>query len=122
MCQVTQTAMRMKKPLKAQCLATNMAQYSRVSHKVLMDTILTRRGMALCLTKFDIYVPIFGWFISQSYSLWLLRSKNNAARSSRGVVGSTGTNAPSTPSPREMIPNMVNRIFISSEKDGKCTQ
>ena len=48
---VTQTAIKMKRELKAQWDATKMAQYSRVSQRVATETILTRSGIALWWTK-----------------------------------------------------------------------
>ena len=104
---VTPIAMAMKRALKAQCDATKIAQYNNVIHRVRMDTILTRRGMDLCTTKFDIYTPIRGWFISQSYNLRLPRRKSAAASRRNGVVGSTGTNAPMIPNVSDMMPRNV---------------
>ena len=40
-CIVTPVAINMKKALKAQCSATNIAQYSKVSHNVVTAMILT---------------------------------------------------------------------------------
>ena len=100
-------AMAMKRMLRAQCDATKIAQYSSVIHSVRTDTILTRIGTALCLTKLLMYVPIRGWFISQSYSLRFPRRKSAAESRRNGVVGSTGMNAPMTPNDNDMMPRKV---------------
>ena len=107
MCIVTPIAMAMNKALRDQCDATKNAQYSNVSHKVAIDTILTRSGTALCFTKLVMYVPILGWFMSQLYSLRFPRRKSAAESSRNGVVGSTGTNAPMIPNASDMRPRRV---------------
>ena len=76
-----------------------------------MATILILSGMDLWTMKLDIYVPSRGWFMSQSYSLRLLRRNKAAARRSSGVVGSTGRNAPKIPSPNDISPSMLRIIF-----------
>ena len=71
------------------------------------------------MRKLDIYTPSLGWFISQSYNLRLPRRKRAAARRSSGVVGRTGRNAPKTPNPSEISPNIVRSTFIDSFADAK---
>ena len=53
-------ASRMKKSLKAQCSATNMAQFISVIHTRLTEMTLTLNGMALCSMKLRIYGPNSG--------------------------------------------------------------
>ena len=109
---VTAVASRIKKALNAQCSATNIAQYNRVIQSIDTDSTLIFKGIALLTIKLDIYGPSFGWFISHSYNpLWLLRNKA-AERRSKGVVGSTGRNIPSIPSPNDISPAIVRTIFI----------
>lgn len=110
---VTPTAITMNIRRRSQCSATKMAQKSRVSHKVLIETTLTLFGIALCSRKLEIYGPNFGWFISQSYRFLLLLKNKVAARSRNGVVGSTGTKAPAIPNPKAIKPNIVKTIFTS---------
>lgn len=111
-CIVTPVAIAKKHRRNVQCDVTKTAQYSRVIHRVDMETIFTLSGIALCLMKLVIYGPSFGWFMSQSYSLRFPRRNSAAASNSSGVVGNTGRNAPSTPSPSEINPNMVSNTFI----------
>lgn len=113
-CTVTPMAIDIKKARNAQCSATNIAQYSKVSHRVVMAIIFIWRGIVLCSRKFFIYGPSLGWFISQSYSPLLLRRKRAADRSSRGVVGSTGKNIPRIANPRDISPNIVRNIFTGN--------
>ena len=111
---VTPMAMAMNRTLIAQCDETNIAQYSSVAHSVNTDTTLIRIGTALCLAKLLMYVPRLGWFISQSYNLLLPRRKSAEARRRKGVVGSTGMNAPRIPNPSAITPNKVRILAIRS--------
>ena len=111
---VTPMAMAMNKELRAQCDATKIAQYSSVIQSVRMETILTRIGIDLCFKKLEMYTPIRGWFISHSYSPLLPRRKSAEASRRKGVVGSTGTNAPRMPNPRAMMPSRVRIQAIRS--------
>ena len=108
---MTPTAMAMKSVRIAQWSDTKIAQLSRVTQSAVIETTFTLRGIALCLRKLDMYPPSFGWFISQSYSFRFPRRNKAAANNSRGVVGSTGRNAPNTPNPSDIRPNMVKIIF-----------
>ena len=91
--------------------ATNTAQYRRVSHTILTDTILTLRGIALCSLKFFIYGPRCLCDNSQLYSLAELRMYRAADSKRNGVVGSTGRNIPDTPNTNDRLPNRTNRYF-----------
>lgn len=109
----------MKNKRNAQCSATKDAQYSKVSHNVVSDIIFTLSGIALYFKKDEIYGPKRGCSKSQSYSLLLPRKNNAAARSSNGVVGSTGRKIPKIPNPKDISPNMVRAILISCKNGRK---
>ena len=109
---VTATAINMKNKRNAQCSATKDAQYSKVNHNVLIDIIFTLSGIVRCFKNVEIYGPKRGCSISQSYSLLLPRKNNAAARSSNGVVGSTGRKIPKIPKPKDVSPNIVRAILI----------
>ena len=101
----------MNKRRSAQCSATKAAQQLNVIQRAVIETILTRMGIALFSMKLDMNVPSRGWFINHRYRLSLPFRKSVAASRSSGVVGSTGRNAPNIPSPSDMRPNIVRSIF-----------
>ena len=63
---VTPTAIVINSTWSGHFSVTKNVQYRSVIHNMLTDKILTRKGIALCSRKLEIYGPNFGWFISQS--------------------------------------------------------
>ena len=57
---LTAAAITIKRARKAQCSATTIAQYRRVSQTIVTDTILTLKGIALWTKKLEIYGPSLG--------------------------------------------------------------
>ena len=89
-----------------------MVQYVNVPQTRAVDVILTRIGIALFSLKLRMYVPKWGCDSNFSYKRGELRKYSAAASNRNGVVGSKGRNIPITPSDRDIVPNMLSRIFI----------
>ena len=65
------------------------------------------------MRKFWIYSPNIRWLTSQLYRRSEERNHSAAARSSSGVVGSSGRKIPATASAKESVPSIAKIIFTA---------
>jgi hypothetical protein len=110
-CMLTATAINIKKILIKTIFTKQIAEIKIVTHKVVIEIILTFLLMALVAIKSCRYFPKILWFKSQLCHLLELLENKNKASSRKGVVGSTGRKIPIIPSTTNKKPSIINTFF-----------